>query len=96
MGVYLDHNGMDFEKISTEVSEEFCICKNASLDDFRAAYQAGIQDGSLREDINININMTHLCLSLRTMLNEIVLGYEKKEFYYEYLELFLSALKPAK
>ena len=96
MGVYLDHNGMDFEKISTEVSEELCIYRNMALDDLRSAYKVGQQDGSLREDINININITHLCLSLRTMLNEIVLGYEKKEFYYEYLELFLSSLKSKK
>ncbi|MDO9578357.1 MAG: TetR/AcrR family transcriptional regulator [Candidatus Cloacimonadales bacterium] len=59
----------------------------------RDAYAFGQQQGNIRSDLNVQRNIVHLSISLRSMLNEIVLGYEEKEFYDEFLELFIEALK---
>lgn len=93
MGMYLDHNGMNYEKISSEISKEFNTEKKLALFKLGASYRVGIKDDTLINIIDVDTNIKHFIFSLRTMLNEIVLGYENKEFYYSFLELFLNAIK---
>ncbi|MCF7793310.1 MAG: TetR/AcrR family transcriptional regulator [Candidatus Cloacimonetes bacterium] len=57
------------------------------------AYNYGRNNGSIRTDFDLQRNIVQLSISLRSMLNEVVLGYEKKEFYFDFLELFIKAIK---
>ncbi|MFC1898679.1 TetR/AcrR family transcriptional regulator [Candidatus Cloacimonadota bacterium] len=59
----------------------------------RGAYSFGQDEGNIRSDLNVGRNIVHLSISLRAMLNEIVLGYEDREFYFDFLELFIKAIK---
>jgi AcrR family transcriptional regulator len=57
------------------------------------AFLFGQSKGSLRADLDISRVIVQFGISLRSMLNEIILGYEEREFYFDFLELFIQAIK---
>ncbi len=57
------------------------------------AYKYGQSNGTIRTDLNVRRNKIHMAIGLRAMLNEIILGYEKKEFYDDFLKLLIEAIK---
>jgi len=92
--LYMDHNGFKFEKISDKIQEEFKLPRNQSIKEINDAFQLGIEDKTLKNDIKVRSVISYFCMTLRTILNEVViLKYYPKEFYFDYLELFLSAIK---
>ena len=93
MIVYLDHYGMDFGIVNNKLQNEILEAREEIFLLLQTAYKKGQQDGTIRADLDIDRNQLYLGLSLRTMLNEIVLGYQDREFYFGFLELFLDSIK---
>jgi len=93
MIVYLDHYGMDFKIKSNNIQGIINEARTEIMELLDFAYKHGQADGSIRADLDISKNQIYLGLSLRTMLNEIVLGYCERDFYFDFLELFIDAIK---
>ncbi len=93
MIVYLDHYGLDFKKINPKLQQEIEAERKEIMQLLQASYNKGQKNDTIRLDLDISRNQIYLTLSLRTMLNEIVLGYQNREFYFGFLELFLDAIR---
>jgi AcrR family transcriptional regulator len=93
MGMYMDHNGLDFDKLGAKISSEYRVYRLKAFNELKQAYETGFADGSIRPLLDVEMNIKHLIFSMRTMLNEILLGYEKREFFIEYLNFFLAAVQ---
>jgi len=96
MIVYLDHYGMDFSIKNNDLQNEMMKARKEIVETLHSAYRKGQQDGFIRSDLDIDKNQIYLGLSLRTMLNEIVLAYHDKKFYFDFLELFLDSISSKK
>ena len=93
LGLYWEHNGLDISKIRPDISAQYERPFKKAYNHLYTVIENGIKEGSINTELDASHLMRYLCLSLRTMVNEIILGYEKKEFYFQYLDFFLSALK---
>ena len=93
MIVYLDHYGMDFGEVGEVVDNQLIQARKEIVQLLKESYIKGQNDGTIRKDLDISTNQTYLALTLRTMLNEVVLGYQNKKFYDDFLELFLESIK---
>jgi len=92
-GLYWEHNGLDFKRIRKEIADEFHRPQSLAINHTIEAFKTGIRDGSLREDLDIPKIMSYMCLTFRAMMNEIILGYQKKDFYFDFVDFFLAAIK---
>lgn len=93
MIVHIDQKGIQSEAHNDIFQKQINAARVEIRQLLREAYTFGQSNGTIRKALNINRNITQLSIGLRAMLNEIVLGYEEKEFYDDYLELFINALK---
>jgi len=91
--LYWDHYGIPFDTINPDIANAFIQPRDTARLDLVNAFELGIADKTIRDDIKIEYVMPYLCITTRAVLNEVVLGYAGKEYYYSFLELFLRGLK---
>jgi hypothetical protein len=69
------------------------------------AFSLGIQDESIRNDINIGYCDKYLAYNLRTILNvastpekikQLTEDFDERDFYFQYLNMFMDFLKNRK
>lgn len=91
--VHIDQKGVQPQAHNAEFQKEINLARKEIHQLLVDAYESGRNNGSIRSDFDLQRNITQLSISLRAMLNEIVLDYEEKEFYFDFLELFIQAIK---
>jgi len=91
---YIDHQGTKFIPYNSDFDMKLLEGRKEIMRILEEAYVFGQLNQTIRSDLNIKRNQIHLSITLRSILNEIVLGYEDRDFYFDYLELFLRAIQP--
>jgi len=91
--LFWDHYGLPCDQIDPDIMKAFTDPRDKARMDLINAFQLGMNDGTIRDDIEIDYVMPYLCITTRAVLNEVVLGYANKEYYYSFLRLFLRGLK---
>lgn len=66
---YLDFRGLDEKKISPHVMQEYHELNMQLKRHHVALFEAGIADGSIRSDINIEVTISHFAYGLRAIIN---------------------------
>lgn len=101
---YLDFRPVDFDKLPEQLVARFMQLNERSSKLVIAALQKGIDDGSIKPDLNIDYFLGHLVLTLRAcasavvsrkkiVLAEPVSDEVNSKWYNGFLELILSAIK---
>ncbi len=92
--MYYDHHGINEEGISREVLEAFDRQKKPYIERFRAIFERGKADGSIRGDFETSMLIPWVTMTLRLILNEVVvLGYYNDEFYQRFVDFLMGAIQ---
>jgi len=91
--VHIDQKGIQSQHHDEVFQKKMNKARTGIRQLLNDAYIFGQNNGTIRNDLNVRRNKVHMAISLRAMLNEIILGYEDKEFYDEFLELLIDAIK---
>jgi AcrR family transcriptional regulator len=103
--MFEDYNSINKEKVKTFIYQEFDNLLNEVISLVRSAFESGIQDGSLKNDLNIEYCDKYFAYTLRIILNvafspektkHIIDKYDEERFYFQYLDLFMTAIKNTK
>jgi AcrR family transcriptional regulator len=96
-----DYRGFNFDKFSDAVSESYNEWY-ASFEELCAVYSDGIEDGSLRGDLDVSRTVDLFFMTLRATANQVLLVKDPdvsqvndtdEGLYFEYLKLFLRSIK---
>lgn len=96
---YWDFKGVDRSRIGRTVFKEFEILNNELAEGLREIFRIGLDDGSLRPDLNIDLCISQYIYTLRTILNRALsptysfARFKPHEYVTHYLELFMRAIK---
>lgn len=85
--VYLDARGIDREKISPNAYKKFDTQNRRVATALRDAFHLGLQDGSLRPDLDVETNLAAYTVGLRSILST-----NPKQLYRQFLDTFLRGL----
>ncbi len=100
--LYEDYNSLDKSKIELELYDQFDHLLDRIIAIVRDAFELGIQDHSIRGNIDAGYLDKYFAYTLRTILNvafspektkQIQDVFDEEKFYYQYLDLFMSAIK---
>jgi len=91
--VYWDYRGINRRTISAETFAEFESINNELAEGLRAIFNLGIADGSLRDDLPIDLAISHFLYTYRSILNKAYFPtYSFARFgTEEYIEYYLRA-----
>ena len=101
MQVYWDYRGRAFETYSERVFDRAVELAGA-FKELSQILKVGAEDGSLRDDLDIDRTMELLFMTLRTVLNQVLLvrppnvsqlEYTTESTYFYFLELFLEGVR---
>lgn len=96
-----DYRGYNFDKFSDAVSKSYKEWY-ASFQELCEVYSRGVEDGSLRGDLDVDRTVDLFFLTLRTTANQVLLvkdpdvsqvGDTDEGLYFDYLKLFLRSIK---
>lgn len=96
-----DYRGFNFDKFSDAVSESYHEWY-VSFQDLCGVYSEGIEDGSLRGDVDVDRTVDLFFMTLRATANQILLVKDPdvsqvndtdEGLYFDYLKLFLRSIK---
>ena len=103
--IYLDHKGLlksNFSFAHKEFNDYFA----EEVKYMEDVYLQGIEDGSLRDNIDVHTTLDLLYLTLRSVMNQVLLIDKKisiaslddtsESNYYRFVEIFLNSLKSDK
>ncbi|MBN2461832.1 MAG: TetR/AcrR family transcriptional regulator [Candidatus Cloacimonetes bacterium] len=90
--IYWEHNGLDMNRVSKQAWQEFSQPQQEAIKHMAAIFHQGIAEGIFRADLDSCRMMRILCITLRSTLNEVILGYESEDFYFNYLDLFIRSI----
>lgn len=92
-----DFNEKDIEK---EILKELSDNSEVAITLMKKSLELGINDGSIRKDINIGYTFNYFITTTQIVLNDSILpqtdssrNYNGKKYYYEYLNLFIRSIK---
>ncbi len=92
--MHYDHQGINEEAISEEVMQAFDKQKKPYIERFRDIFDRGKKDGSIRGDFETGMLIQWVSMTLRLILNEVViLGYFNDSFYHRYVDFLLDAIQ---
>lgn len=100
--MYEDYNSLDQKKVGEELYSEFTNLLNSLIAIWKGALELGIQDQSIRSDIDVGYLDKYLAYTLRAILNvafspekviHIKDTFDEEQFYFQYLDLFMTAIK---
>ena len=100
--MFEDYNSINKDKVEVDVYKEFDDLLDEVIELVRNAFELGIQDGSLKPDLNIEYCDKYLAYNLRTILNvaftpdktkQISDGFDDRDFYFQYLNMFMDFVK---
>jgi len=100
--LYEDYNSINSEKVGEELYKEFDARLNELIALVKSAFELGIQDSSLKSNLNVGYCDKFLAYNLRTMLNvafspekvkQLGNHFDAEDFYFEYLNMFMAFIK---
>ena len=98
LNAWWDFRGLDRSKISEDIFEQFEEINEALADGLRDIFDTGIRDGSLREDLDVDMCISQYLYSLRAVLHRAQSpGYsfatiDPAEYVSHYLDLFTRGI----
>lgn len=94
LAMYWQNYGHIEYQVSPEIKSEFYENTQKARIDFSQILEMGVRNKELRSDIDIKTAGVFIPVTLRTMMNEIiVLGYYSPDYYFNFLETLISGLK---
>jgi TetR/AcrR family transcriptional regulator len=97
--LYWDFRGIDKSMIDRAIFRRFEAVNNDLADDLRNMFGQGVADGSLRDDIDVDMCISQYLYSLRAILNRAIFpGYSFADFDADsyvrhYIDLFGRAIR---
>lgn len=67
--IFWDSHGIDKNKISSDAFARFEAINNELAEGLREIFRKGVNDGSLRPDLHIDMTISHFLYSLRAIIN---------------------------
>jgi AcrR family transcriptional regulator len=101
---YLDFRPIEYDRLPEQLVEKFMKLNERSSKLLIAAFEKGLADGSLKQDLNIDFFIGQFVLTLRSCASAVVYGKKvvqnhpyteetNNRWYYGYLDLIMSAIK---
>jgi TetR/AcrR family transcriptional regulator len=100
--MYEDYNSLDRNKIGEDLYNEFTEILGNLINIVTDALDLGVQDLSIKSDVNVGYLDKYFAYTIRTILNvafspekvrNLEGAFDEESFYFQYLDLFLNALK---
>ncbi len=97
--LYWDLKGIDRSAISDDVFASFEKLNDELAEGLREIFHLGVNDGSLRPDLKIDLTISQFLYSLRSILNRAISStysfahFDADEYVKHYLELFARGIK---
>jgi len=97
--IYWDYNKINIDKIDPEIFQQYHRWNLKGIEKIRQAFNIGIKDKSLKENLHVDMTINHLLYSLRIILNKAIFptysfaNFESEKYYYHFLNFFLKAIK---
>jgi len=96
--LYWDYKGIDQYAIGADVFAEFRELNEEIIEDLRSAFRAGIDEGSIRADLPVDMTISQYVYTLRSVLNKALFPafsfarFDGEEYVRRYLDLFTGAI----
>lgn len=97
--VHWDSRGIDRELISDEEFDRFEVINNELADGLREIFKLGVRDGTLRNDLPIDMTISQFLYSFRAILNRAFsssysfASFDRDEYVGFYLDLFFRGIR---
>ncbi len=97
--LYWDFKGIDRKLISDEIFASFESINSELAEGLREIFQLGLNDGSLRPDLEIDLSISQFLYSFRAILNRALSStysfayFEPDEYVKHYLEIFARGIR---
>jgi AcrR family transcriptional regulator len=94
-----DFKGIDPDRIDPEVFSAFEALNNELADGLREVFRQGIEDGSLRPTLDVDLCISHFIYTLRTVLNRALsptysfARFDPDDYVQAYLDLFSRGIR---
>jgi AcrR family transcriptional regulator len=96
---YFDLKGIDPIRISEQTFERFETLNTELAEGLRAIFHQGVEDGSLRQDLDIDMSISQFLYSLRSILNRALshsysfTGIDPDKYVEHFLDLFSRGIR---
>ena len=97
--LYWDFHGIDRKRISADLFESFEALNEELADGLREIFQSGVEDGSLRSDLQLDACISQLIYSLRAVLGRALSSsfsftdVDPDQYVQQFLDLFLRGVR---
>lgn len=95
---YMDYHFVNLTKVSTSIFGRFEKINNKLAEALRDILVSGVEDGSFRKEIEIDITISQFLYSYRAILNRAFsekysfVQFDRHDYIYHFLNLFLKSL----
>lgn len=96
---YWDYTGIEESRFSEEALEQFKEINLAQANDVREIVRSGLEDGSLRAGLNVDMTISHFVYALRSVVHRArastyhLAHFDPDEFVEEFLALFARGVR---
>lgn len=96
---YWDYRGLDRKHVSRESFKAFVEINDELADGLRAIFQLGIQDESMRSDLQVDMSISQFLHSLRSVIHRALsstysfASFDPDEYVQHFLDLFSRAIR---
>jgi AcrR family transcriptional regulator len=96
--VHWDYRGLAIDRIDADVFENFRRKNDEVADGLREIFRMGIEDGSLRPDLSVDLCLSNYILTLRCILNRALFPgysfakYDADQYVNNFIDLFLRGI----
>jgi len=100
--LYWDFKGIDRSRIGEEVFTRFEAVNTALADGLRAIFRQGVEDGTLRPDLVVDMSISQFLQSFRAILHRALMEtysfahFDPDEYVQHYLDLYSRAIRNPK
>ena len=97
--LYWDLKGLDINNISDDTFESFEKINNELADSLRKIFLLGVNDGSLRADLEVDICISQFLYSIRAIINRALsqtysfAQFEKEKYFNHYLDMYTRGIR---
>jgi len=97
--VWWDFHGIDRQLISDDVFDGFEKLNDDLADGLRQVFQLGIDDGTLRPDLPVDLTIGHFLQTVRAVIHRALsphysfASFDPDEYVERYLDLFIRAIR---